>query len=162
MRAPVLTLVATMLSLGSGCGAASTETSPRSAASPAPLDGGGGRWLSAPQSAPTPVSARVLFRQQPGSILIGEKAPPPAPERPRTRGRVDVSFHRADLENALRFLADAGRFNLVVESGLTGSVTAELAHVDAFDALVTIAHANGASVDYERGIVLVHRPKASR
>jgi hypothetical protein len=60
-------------------------------------------------------------------------------------------------ESALQFLADAGRFNLVIESGLTGSVSATLRDVDPYDALVAIADANGAEVGYERRIVVVRR-----
>ena len=60
----------------------------------------------------------------------------------------------------MRFLADSGRFNLVVESGLTGQVTASLRGVDAYDALVTIAEANGAEVRYDRGIVMVRKAPA--
>lgn len=72
-----------------------------------------------------------------------------------------MSFHKADLENALRFLADAGKFNLIVETGLSGSVTATLRGVDPFDALVMIAEANGATAKFERGIVMVKRAAAS-
>ncbi len=103
----------------------------------------------------------VLFQDE-GSILIGEKAPPPEPSRPKRHKKVDVSFHKADLENALRFLSDAGKFNLVVESGLTGSVTAELHGVDAFDALVLFAEANGAQAHFSRGIVMVKKVSPPR
>ncbi|MFO0591241.1 MAG: hypothetical protein U0441_27085 [Polyangiaceae bacterium] len=121
-------------------------------ASPTPLTD---TWVSAQPAAWTPPPSRTLAQH--GSILIGDPAPPPEPTRPRSRGRVEVSFHRADLENAMRFLADSGRFNLVVESGLTGQVTASLRGVDAYDALVTIAEANGAEVRYDRGIVMVRK-----
>lgn len=142
-----------------GCGgAAIDEARPRSA-TPAPLTDAG-RWVSAAQDAAAPAPVRTL--SQHGSILIGEPAPPPPPSRPRSRGRVEVSFHRADLENALRFLATSGHFNLVVESGLSGSVTASLRGVDPYDALLTIAQANGADVRYERGIVMVRKGVATR
>ncbi len=144
-----------------GCAAPAAEQAPRTAgASPAPLTD---TWVSAPREAWSPVTSRTLAPiAQHGTILIGDPAPPPAPTRPRARGRVEVSFHRADLENALRFLADSGRFNLVVESGLTGSVTASLRGVDAYDALVTIAEANGAEVRFDRGIVMVRKATAKR
>lgn len=137
-----------------GCGAAAEQAAPR-AASPTPLTD---TWVSAPREGVSAPPSRTLAQHQ--TILIGDPAPPPAPSRPRSRGKVEVSFHRADLENALRFLADSGRFNLVVESGLAGSVTAQLRGVDAYDALVTIAEANGASVRYERGIVMVRKASA--
>ncbi|MCC6558309.1 MAG: hypothetical protein IT372_35660 [Polyangiaceae bacterium] len=115
-----------------------------------------GGWISAPPEAPYQARARTL--QARGPILIGEPAPPPEPTRPRKRGRVAVSLNGADLENACRLLADAGRFNLVVQSGLTGTVSATLDGVDPYDALVAIAEANGAEVRFERGIVIVRRP----
>ena len=149
------------LLLIAGCAAPGPSPAARTAgASPTPLTD---VWESAPREAWSPASSRTLAPiAQYGSILIGEPAPPPAPTRPRSRGRVEVSFHRADLENALRFLADSGRFNLVVESGLTGLVTASLRGVDAYDALVTIAEANGAEVHYDRGIVMVRKASAKR
>lgn len=137
-----------------GCGAGAEQAAPR-AASPTPLTD---TWVSAPRELTSAPPSRTLAQHQ--TILIGDPAPPPAPSRPRSRGKVEVSFHRADLENALRFLADSGKFNLVVESGLAGSVTAQLRGVDAYDALVTIAEANGASVRYERGIVMVRKASA--
>ncbi len=115
-----------------------------------------GGWISAPPEAPYQARARTL--QARGPILIGEPAPPPEPTRPRKRGRVAVSLNGADLENACRLLADAGKFNLVVQSGLTGTVSATLDGVDPYDALVAIAEANGAEVRFERGIVIVRRP----
>jgi hypothetical protein len=162
--------------VSAGCaGAAQDEARPRAAASPTPLTD---TWISAPreplappatrtrsitmgpQAAPYPSALRTLKQQ--GTILIGEPAPPPAPTRPAGRARIAVTFHHADLENAMRFLADSGRFNLVVESGLTGSVTASLRGVDAYDALLSIAEANGAAVRFEHGIVMVRKAAATR
>lgn len=162
MRASILLLGSAVLVLASACSAPLEGAPPCTVAPPAATSASGGHWISAPDEAPMRASPRVLFREPAASILIGEKAPPPEPERPRSRGRVDVSFHKADLDNALRFLADAGRFNLVVESGLSGEVTAELRAVDAFDALVSIAEANGAVVRYHRGIVTVKRTAVAR
>lgn len=168
MRSSTLVFGLASVLLGSACAgplegarpAGGASARPSIAAAPAPLTDHGS-WQSA-ADAPAAPPSRVLFQQQQrASILIGEKAPPPDPVRPRSRGRVDVSFHRADLGNALRFLADSGRFNLVVEAGLSGAVTAELHGVDAFDALVTIAEANGAGVRYHRGIVLVKKASAA-
>lgn len=100
-------------------------------------------------------ASRTLAPAATGATTI--HAPPEAPPRPR-RTRVDVRFSRAEIGNALQFLADAGRFNLVLESGLSGQVSATLRDVDAYDALVMLAQANGAEVRYERQIVLVrHR-----
>jgi hypothetical protein len=107
-----------------------------------------------------PARGRSLVARRPERRVIAE--PQQRPPRPVRSRRVDVSFHRADLENALRLLAEAGRLNLVVESGLTGSVTASLRDVDAYDALRAIAEANGAAVRYEAGIVSVMRRDAAR
>src|SRR3977135_3724015 len=80
-----------------GCAAAGAEEPALHAgsASPTPLTGA---WVSAPQETPAPAAPRRLAGGAGGSILIGAPAPPPAAARPRTHGRVHVSFHRADLE----------------------------------------------------------------
>jgi hypothetical protein len=153
MRTPLAVLAICALVPLAGCAAGNEQAPPRTGtAQPTPLTD---TWVTADREMPAPASVRTL--KQGGTILIGDPAPPPAPTRPNSRGKVVVSFHRADLENAMRFLADSGRFNLIVETGLTGSVTASLRDVDAYDALVPIAQANGAEVRYERGIVTVRR-----
>lgn len=81
------------------------------------------------------------------------------PARPARQRPVDVSFERTDLINALQFLADAGKFNLIVESGLRGEVTATLKQVEPYDALVMIARSNGADASVERGIVYVAKSR---
>lgn len=139
-------------SLAVGCAAPANEAPPRVLPVPAPL-------AAAPleDGALAPAPSRTLLRRE--TVLVGAAAPKPAPARPPARKRVSLSLFRADLENALRFLADAGRFNLVVEAGLAGSVTTTLRDVDAFDALVTIAGVNGAVVAYEHGIVTVRKAR---
>jgi len=71
------------------------------------------------------------------------------------RARVDVHFHDAELEEALRLLADAGGFALVAEGELSGRVTLELRRVPPYEALVTIAEAHGARVTRQGRIVVV-------
>jgi type II secretory pathway component HofQ len=68
-----------------------------------------------------------------------------------------VNLADADLPNALRLLAEAGGFGLVVESDVSGTVSTRLDEVDPYDALITLAGANGAEARYERGIVIVRR-----
>jgi hypothetical protein len=80
---------------------------------------------------------------------------PAPPSRPRRGTPVDVSFQGADMTNAFQFLADAGRFNLVMEDGLSGRVSARLRGVDPYDALVSIASAHGVSVRFSDEIVIV-------
>lgn len=75
--------------------------------------------------------------------------------RPPRGPTVDISFKDADLGNALRLLADAGRFNLVIEEGVRGTVTLLLRGVEPFDALRVIASTKRATVRYENEIVLV-------
>ena len=139
-----------------GCGGAASERriAPALPAQSPPAAAAEDTWITRPEPR-AELASRTLRAGQ--SIVVGDPAPPPEPARPARRGRVRVSFHQADLENALSFLADAGRFNLVVESGLAGSVSATLRDVDPYDALVTIAQANGAEVQYERRIVVVRR-----
>jgi hypothetical protein len=149
-------VVASMLA--SGCAGAAPRSriapAPPTHSSPSAAADAADHWVAQPEPR-ADLTSRTL---QPGqSIVVGDPAPPPEPTRPARRGRVKVSFHQAGLENALNFLADAGRFNLVVESGLSGSVSATLRDVDPYDALVTIAQANGAEVQYERRIVVVRR-----
>ncbi|MFO0660150.1 MAG: hypothetical protein U0165_10010 [Polyangiaceae bacterium] len=91
------------------------------------------------------------------TAVISISAPPSDPPRPQRTKRVDVSFQRAELTHALQVLADAGHFNLIVESGLKGEVNASLKQVDPYDALLVIARANGADAHLERGIVYVSK-----
>lgn len=148
-------VVGSMLAWGCGGAAPARRAAPALPAQSSPAASAAeDTWISRPEPR-AELASRALRAGQ--SIVVGDPAPPPEPARPARRGRVRVSFHQADLENALSFLADAGRFNLVVESGLAGSVSATLRDVDPYDALVTIAQANGAEVQYERRIVVVRR-----
>lgn len=115
-----------------------------------------GAWVGAASDAPRAPSRAALVApaaQVPRTLA----APPPVPSRPRPRAPVDVSFQQADMVSAFQFLADAGRFNLVMEDGLGGKVSARLRGVDPYDALLTIAGAHGAVVRYENEIVVVRR-----
>ncbi len=104
--------------------------------------------------------SRTLFEQPP--VVVREQASPVSPSRPPRVGLVDLDIQRADLANAARLLADAGRFNVVVEEGLSGSVTAQLRRVDPYQALVALAETHGAIVVYEDGIVLVRHFQSRR
>jgi len=154
---PRLALLA-FASLPLGC-AAAAEEQPRvrpQLAGLAPIEE---RPAVAEDDSPPRAPSRVLALSRKETVLIGPPAPPPAPARPASRGRVQVSFYRADMENAFRYLADIGKFNLVLESGLTGAVTATLRDVDPYDALLSIARANRVDVRYERGIVTVSKAR---
>jgi hypothetical protein len=154
-----LHLAGSLVVLLTGCAA---EAPPPKAA-PIPAD------LEAWTSASTPAGASVRRLTLSPERAADEEAPrfgvapkriaarPDAAPRPRGRSRVDVSFQGADMVNAFQFLAEAGRFNLVMQDGLGGKVSATLRGVDPFDALVSLAEANGATVRYDREIVVVSR-----
>lgn len=117
----------------------------------ADLDG----WVVAEAPAATS-NARTLSPLAVQPLRIEAKEPPVP--RPAGRNKVDVHFQRAEIKQAFQFLADVGNFNLVLDDTLSGQVSARLRGVDAYDALVTLADANGATVRYDRRIVVVrHR-----
>ncbi len=70
-------------------------------------------------------------------------------------GPVDVRFDRAELGNALRFLADAARLGLVIEEGVHGEVTLTLSRVRPLDALIALAEAHGARARLRDNVVVV-------
>jgi type II secretory pathway component HofQ len=84
-------------------------------------------------------------------------APDPLTESLGSRTKMDVRFYEAELEEALRFLAEAGGFAFVAEGEISGRVTTELRGVRPYDALVVIARAYGAGVS-RRGKVVVVTP----
>lgn len=110
---------------------------------------GGGSRPSAADGAPT----RVLDEPRSPTPRFAIKrivTPEPPPLHVGTRRRIDVKLRRADLQEALRFLAHAGGFNLVIGEGVAGEVTAELTRVTPYDALQVIARAHGARVVHTR------------
>jgi len=81
-------------------------------------------------------------------------APLPAP-RPAQVGKRDFRLNDARLDNALRLIAEVGKFNLVIQGNLNQSVTVVLNGVEPYDALIAIAEAHGFRVHFERQIVTV-------
>lgn len=142
-------LLALSLTTLTGCATTAPAARPQPRAA-ADLDA----WLSA-EAPSAPPAARTLSPLAAGPVHIA--APEPAPPRPRLGSHVDIRFQRADIKNAFQFLADAGQFNLVLDDTLSGQVSARLLGVDPYDALVSLAEANGASVRYERRMVVVRR-----
>ena len=139
------------LSLVTLTGCAAAPPPPRAPGhSTADLEG----WVVADPQSTAPAS-RTLSPLAAGPVHI--PAPEPAIPRPHKRSHVDVRFQRADIKQAFQFLADTGQFNLVLDDTLSGQVSARLLGVDPYDALVTLAEANGAQVRYERRIVVVRR-----
>ena len=113
-----------------------------------------GDWISAAPATAEPRSVK-LGALTGGTVHI--EPPPAPPARPRASRRVALALQHADLSNAMQLLADAGHFNLVLESGLSGQVSASLVDVEPYEALVALADANGARVEYENRIVVVRR-----
>jgi hypothetical protein len=87
---------------------------------------------------------------------LGPALEPPAP-RPRRVGKRDIRMRNARLDNALRALAEIGRFNLVMHESHSEPVTLELRKVEPYDALLALAEARGMSIRYRRDIVIVSR-----
>ncbi|MFO0617992.1 MAG: hypothetical protein U0414_35705 [Polyangiaceae bacterium] len=87
------------------------------------------------------------------------RARPVSAGRPKSKAHVDVDLKAANLADALRFLASAGNFNLVIEDNLGSPVTVDLHDVDPYDALCVIAESQGLEVEYTRGIVRVGSAK---
>jgi hypothetical protein len=79
----------------------------------------------------------------------------PAPTRPRGVGPRDIHLHGARLDNALRMLAQEGRFKLVVRGDLALTISIDLKAVDPYEALLAIAQAHGLEVRYSDSIVTV-------
>jgi hypothetical protein len=97
-----------------------------------------------------PRSIRIADRYE----VVRLERPARESRPPRSR-RVDVSFHRAGLANALRFLSDRAGFSLVIDGAMDGEVTLDLRRVDPYDALVAIAEAHGAEVTTRDSMVIV-------
>jgi hypothetical protein len=156
-RGSRLPIVAVLLG-AAGCAPAA---SPRPLAPSAGLDASLDAWVGGTTGEGTPARSTTLFGPPPqapaftGTTTLREPSAPPS--RPRRGQRVDVSFHGADMTSAFQLLADAGRFNLVMEDGLTGHVSATLHGVEPYDALVSLAEANGALVAYDGAVVVVKK-----
>jgi hypothetical protein len=142
-----------------GCGGASERP---------PADGGG-TWLVASAGSlavPLRESQAILIEPAVGSAVgapdhttaEGRSGPPRRGAR-----RVDVSLRGANLPDALRLLAEAGRFDLVVDGDLGGTVTIDLYRVEPYEALVLMAEAKGAEVARHGNLVIVRprRPTAA-
>jgi hypothetical protein len=129
---------------------------PRPAGSSADL----GAWESeGAEAAPLRRSSRLSVAPAAIGAVTLKSAPAEQAPRPRGRQRVDVNFNKADMVTAFQFLADAGHFNLVVQDGLSGQVSATIHGVDPYDALVALADANGVGVRYDGQIAVLTKKK---
>jgi hypothetical protein len=148
-----------VLLLASGCAPALPHPAPPPASAPRPQAAASAdldAWLAGSDES-SPARSRALLR---GPIAAGPvtiAAPLAEAPRPRRRSHVDVSFQKADMTNAFQFLADAGRFNLVMQEGMNGQLSATLRGIDPYDALVALAQANGVEVRYDRDVVVLKK-----
>jgi hypothetical protein len=122
-------------------------------AEPAPLYDGSGRLVAEPRS-------YTVAEDRFATVSLGA-AEPPAEARPRGVGKRDIALRGARLDNALRYLAHEGRFNLVVEGEMTTPVTLELHGVEPYDAAMALAEAHQLRVRNHRGIVIVDKRPAA-
>lgn len=79
----------------------------------------------------------------------------PARGRPPRRRKVDVELLRAPFPDAVRFLAESGGFDVIVEAPSATDVTVSLHGVDPYDALELIAETKGLAVRTRHGVVIV-------
>jgi hypothetical protein len=104
------------------------------------------------------LASRTVAEERFQTVAIREPASAPAEPRPRRRRAIDVDLQGAPFEDAARLLSEVGDFPIVVEAPSAGTVHATLRRVDAWDALVAIAHAKGLVVTWQRGIAVVRAP----
>ena len=77
------------------------------------------------------------------------------PSRPARKRRVDIELVGAPFPDVARLLADAGRFDIVLDVPAARAVTVSLHDVEPYDALELIAEAQGLRLTYKRGVVIV-------
>lgn len=125
-----------------------------------------GDWDDGSRPEAEPTLTRTLFQGPDGpyeAIHDGEgrtmvpQAPiaQDTPARPPPVGPRTVKLRQAPLESALRLLADAGQFNLLLEGDLSQPVSGDLKNVDPYEALLALASAHGAYVSFDGQIVVV-------
>jgi len=113
-----------------------------------------------------PDGAYEAYRDDQGRTVVPQRpvpraAPQPMRTRPPRVGPKNVHFRKAPLDTAFRMLAEAGRFNLLIEGDLTKPVSGDLEAVDPYDALVALAQVHGARVKFDDDIVIVTAPSAA-
>jgi len=164
-----LVLLAASVAAGSGMAACAgagavttTRPDPTRAAPPRrALDDAIAHWDSPGPAGSTAarVHARTESAPQDAPSAVARYAADPPRAAPRSaRARVDVTFHEADLGDALRLLGDTARVPIVVDASITGTVSLALRGVDPLRALEIVAQTHGAAVDWSDGAAIV-RPR---
>ncbi len=136
--------------------------------------------MTAPAAAPAPPPAAVAARPRPAAtsdVAMFEAAdlraeePSPAVERPVTPGftattvgggqkvyvgePMSLSLKDADIKDVLRSFAEISGLNIVVQPGVTGTVTVELTAVPWDQALEQILKINGLGMELEGNILRI-------
>ena len=153
-RTTVLLLVAALEAGCAGAAAPAAPVAPRQA-EPSPED------VDAAMQHPRPTSAAPVSRtlREPSAPLTGTvriREPAPAPKK-RSGRRVNVELHRASLTEALQFLADEARINLVLGDGISGEVSLSLRRVDPAEALAALAESRGLTLSQQGSILVVQK-----
>lgn len=101
--------------------------------------------------------AAAAAPQAPGRFETRRIGDDDAPRGPRFTGRaVNLDLKNADLQEALRLIADVGNVNIVVSGEVTGTITLRLRGVPWDQALDVIARAKGLATEREGSVILVH------
>ncbi|MEQ8456837.1 MAG: hypothetical protein RLO52_20875 [Sandaracinaceae bacterium] len=107
------------------------------------------RWES--EGAGGRAESRALARTPRRTTRIASSAPVRWVGGPR----IDLELHRAPLGEALRFVAEAAGYGVVLGEGLERTVTVSLRRVPALEALAAIAEAHRVSLERVGRNVLV-------
>jgi type IV pilus assembly protein PilQ len=81
----------------------------------------------------------------------------PAPRR-YTGRPVNLDLKNADLQEAFRLVADVGKVNIVVDGGVSGTITVKLERVPWDQALEVIARSKSLAVERDGNVILVRPP----
>jgi len=73
-----------------------------------------------------------------------------------------MRFNRTRIDNALRLLADVGKFDLVIDGPMPQLVSAQLLSVEPYDALLSMAENHKLRVQYRGGVVRISKAAGSR
>lgn len=100
--------------------------------------------------------ATIVLRDPRGitePVRITPRERSPVPLGPRISAR----FHRAPLESALRFLAEASDLGIVIGEGIDGHVSADLRDVRSVAAMQAVAEAHGVELSFVGRTVIARR-----
>lgn len=70
---------------------------------------------------------------------------------------VDVGFDGAELREVMRLLSQVAGVDVIIEEGVSGTVTVDLREVRPLDAMRAIAEAHGATLELSGRMAIVRR-----